>query len=249
MNKKYIVITRPLSESTELKKHLTSLGLHVFTYPTISFKLSKLSKRDKKILKNIEVFDWIVFTSKNGVKFFLTTVKKLKIDTSKIKKVAAVGSKTAEEVKKNNLPFTFTPSKFTTTHLGNELPDVKNKRILLPRTDIANKNLTKILKKRGGNPIDITIYNTTFAKTPSKEFEDLLDRNLISCITFTSPSTVKGLLGRFSKKDVSQIVSLPALSIGPVTTKTLKKYGFKKIYTADTFTVEGLVTKIKKYIL
>lgn len=252
MNKKYIVITRPLAESKNLQKQLKRLGFKTLIYPTIEIQKNLLTEEAKKHLAHISSFHWIVFTSQNGVRFFVETLRELDIDPAILQKkyIAVVGPKTAEEVKKHQLPVHFIPSKFTTEHLANELQNIQGKKILLPRANIATPKLTEQLEKRGAHVTNIPIYNTKLTEIHNKEFEKLLETNQILCITFTSSSTVKGFLKNIEDMHMDTVIfSLPVVSIGPVTTKFLKQSGFQNVYMADTFTIEGMFTKLKENIL
>src|SRR5258708_3780488 len=175
----------------------------------------------------------------------------LGVDTAilRTKQIAAVGPKTAEEVKKYQLPVHFIPSEFTTRNLANELKKVEGKKILLPRSNIASASLIKQLQKRGAIVMNVPIYNTGFVIKPNKTFEALLESKKILCITFTSPSTVEGFLKNIGAKVREKVLSLPVVSIGPVTTKALKHHGFQTIYTADIFTIDGMFNKLKENIL
>ncbi len=248
----YIVVTRPIKESRELKKKLEELGLSVFSFPSIRIHKTVLTTEIQKPLKNLASFDWIVFTSQNGVRFFIEALNKLRIDIEilRTKRIATVGPKTAAEAKKYHLPVTFIPSEFTTKDLAQQLEHIEGKTILLPRANIATPTLTESLKAKGALVTNIAIYITEFTTTQTNEFETLLEHNEIRCITFTSPSTIEGFLKHIQGiQKKAEILSLPVLSIGPVTTEALKKHDFKKIYTADEYTIEGMFSKLKESIL
>src|SRR5258708_308685 len=208
---RYIVITRPLAESERIKKQLEDVGLQVFLYPSIAIQRKPLTEETKKYLEDIVSFDWILFTSRNGVRFFMEELAELGVDTAilRTKQIAAVGPKTAEEVKKYQLPVHFIPSEFTTRNLANELQKVEGKKILLPRSNIASASLIKQLQKRGAIVMNVPIYNTGFVIKPNKTFEALLESKKILCITFTSPSTVEGFLKNIGAKVREKVLSLP----------------------------------------
>lgn len=251
MNKKYVVITRQLSQSKELVVFIEKLGYNIFLFPTIETRKNKLSSEAEKHLKNISQFDWIIFTSVNGVDYFMEVIQSLDIEHKILKKMylGAVGPKTAQALKKYNLPIHFIPSQFTTKSLAKELPNIKDKKILLLRAEIANPTLGKILRKRNATVVNIPLYKTIFIKNPKINFKKLLTAKKIACITFTSPSTVKGFLKNIEIGLLSDVFSLPVVSIGPVTTNALKKAGFKRIYTSSISTIEGMITKMKESIL
>jgi len=251
-DKKYVIITRPEKENKTFVKGLEKMGLHASLYPMIGISKLKISQSTKQYLLDLASFDWILFTSINGIRFFIKALKEAKVDLSVLKKIkiAAIGTKTAEIVKKNHLSVHFIAAEFTTENLASELKNVKGKKILLPRADIATPVLIQNLEKRGAQVVNIPVYQTKFISSLDKTFENLLERKKILCITFTSPSTVTGFMKNIEAMEVSKdIFSIPVLAIGPVTTKSIRKFGFQKIYTADTFTEEGMLEKIKEVIL
>jgi hydroxymethylbilane synthase len=249
---KFVVITRPENASVIMQKYIEALGLLTYFYPSISIAKSKLSKKAYKILSDIKSFDWLVFTSQNGVRFFVAALDELGIPLTSLKnkKIAVVGKKTAEAVKKYNLSVEFVPTKFTTQALANEMQNIKGKKIFMARANLANQLLTKRLEERGAIITDIPIYNTSFIENDNPEFESLLKNQQIYCLTFTSPSTVKGFINNIKNSPIKKSVfTIPAISIGPVTTKSLEKHGFQKIYTADIYTINGMIAKLKESIL
>lgn len=248
---KFIVLTRPHEESYELKKKLESLNIPVFVFSTIFIKKNQLTSTMINELKNICQFDWILFTSKNGVIYFLEELQTLGINYKVINKIhlGAVGPRTKEELEKFGLPVHIIPSVFTTDELGKTIKNVKGKKILLPRSDRANPILTKILTKKGAIVTDIPIYKTNIITKENKEFIEIIKNNQITYITFTSPSTVEGFMQSISKKYHDQLFQIPVLSIGPVTTKTAEKCGFKHILTAENHTTDGMLRKLKEDIL
>lgn len=245
----FVVVTRP-EEEKDFEKKLVGLGLRVVSYPTIKIEKNKLDEKDKKYLKNLSNFDWLVFTSRHGVSFFMEEIKKIRIHPKSLenKLIAAVGSRTADEIKKIGLHIDFMPKEFTTENLGKGLKNIKDKKILLARSDIANPVLEKILRLKGAEVKNISIYKTGFISRPNKIFQKLLKEKNIKCLTFTSPSTVEGFIKSINPLK-KEILSLPVLSIGPVTSKKAKELGFMNIYTAKEHTINGMIIKLKENIL
>jgi hydroxymethylbilane synthase len=251
-DKKYVIVTRPEKENKTFIKGLEKIGLHAYSYPTIAISELKISQATKQYLLDLASFDWILFTSVNGVRFFMKALKEAKVDLLVLKqvKIAAVGSKTAEILKKQQLTVHVIPAEFTAGNLANELKNVKDKKILLPRVDIATPLLVPSFEKKGAQVVNIPVYQTKFVFSLDKTFKNLSENKKIICITFTSPSTVRGFIKNIETMKLNKAVfSIPVLAIGPVTTKSLKKFGFQKIYTANTFTEEGMLAKLKEVIL
>src|ERR1700722_4136475 len=151
INEKYVIVTRPEKENKTFIKHLEKMGLHAYSYPTITISGLKISQATRKYFQDLASFDWILFTSANGVRIFIKMLKDEKINLSVLKKVkiAAVGTKTAETLKKNDLTVHFIPAEFTTENLANEFKNIKGKKILFPRADISTPLLVKALEKKG----------------------------------------------------------------------------------------------------
>lgn len=248
---KYVVLTRPAEQEDLFSEKLQQAGLKVFPFSTISVSKKALSAVSHKQLADISSFDWIVFTSRHGITHLLEHLKKLKIDSNILhkKKIAAVGPKTAEALQTHGISPAFIPTIYTTEKLGKHLPQVKTKKILLARSNIANPVLTEILKERGATVVNIPIYKTVLHKKPSKELGRLVESNNVLCVCFTSPSTIDGFMKSIPASMKELVVSLPILSIGPVTTAAAEKFGFQNIYTAKTHTTDGMLTLLRQNIL
>ncbi len=250
MTDNYIVITRPLEDEKTFSKQLEEINIQIFLYPTIQIKKNTLTGVEKEAVKKLDTFDWILFTSKNGVRYLLDVLDGLGVNPSLLnhKKIGAVGPKTAEELKANGLTVDFMPAQFTTEALAKEFPEVKAQNILLPRADIASETLTKLLTRRGAKVTNIPIYKTEYRVKPNQGFEKLLNEHKIAYITFTSPSTIHGFFNSLNKESNPSVLSVPVLAIGPVTEKTAKKEGFTSVFVADTFTTEGMIKKLKEIV-
>lgn len=246
LKNKLIVITRPELDNLLFKQQLEQYSAQVYLFPTI--KIVDVQNADT--MHDITKYNWIIFTSANGVDFFMSTLKRLRIDQEilKNKKIAVVGPKTAEKAKEYDLSVDFIPSKYTTDQLVKELINIKNQKILLPRSDIGSKKLVQDLKDKGARVTDMPIYKTQFIDTHDCIFKKLLETQNIDYITFTSPSTVEGFFSRLKKAKQNKVFSIPILSVGPVTTRVAKKYGFQNIITADTYTTNGMIKKLLEIV-
>lgn len=242
LEKKYIVITRPEPENTILEKKLQQYGASIYNFPTIQITENNI---DKQILTEIHSFDWIVFTSSKGVEAFMHNADQSLITILKNKKIAVVGPKTAEKLTSYNLKANFMPTKYTTHDLAKELTEIAGKQLLLARSNIASKELVTDLKKKKAIVTDIPMYTTESITTPDKAFEKMIKNDTVNCLTFTSPSTVIGFFDRIGNAEIKQkVLAIPVISVGPVTTKTAKEYGFTHIYTADEYTTDGMIKKL-----
>lgn len=245
---KYVVITRPAQQNEHLQKQLERVGLQVYSFPTIKITNSILTKREKDALQNVTSFDWILFTSSNGVRYFMQEISKMGVSIAMLQKIrfGAVGPKTAEEAANYGLAIRTIPESFTTKALGKKFGSMRGEKVLLPRADIASDVLPELLRGKKAEVMEIPIYRTKVIPTSDKKFIDMCKSNQIACIMFTSPSTVMGFVKRIKGKD---IFTLPVIAIGPVTAQAAREQGFQNIFTAAIYTTEGLVRKVKEVIL
>ena len=146
--KKYIVLTRPEEVDTEFRKRVEQTGYKLLSYPTIRIRTSKITAEIRQTVQNLASFDWLIFTSSNGIRYFIKLLHDFKIPLSVLGtvKIAAVGTKTAEEINRYGLTVSFIPAQFTANDLAHQLPKVHGKRICIPKAAIASPFLAKQLK-------------------------------------------------------------------------------------------------------
>ena len=176
---------------------------------------------DKEI-KRINKYKWIVFASRYGVYYFFDRLFKNNYDARKLQniKIAAIGSSTANKLKEYGIIADLIPVKENSDGLVNELKNkIKNKKILLLRSDIADKGLKEKLKRYKAKVKTIITYKN---KIPD-EFQEI-DLNIFNSIMFTSPSTVRNFL-KIHKKVPENI---EIRYIGAVTSNEAKKLGLFK---------------------
>ncbi len=243
---KKVLITRAKNQALPLSKKLKNLGAIPLKLPTIKI-IPKNSAELDGTIGNLNKYDWIIFTSVNGVKFFWQRAKKIGFTAKEISqiKIAAVGPATAYALKKRKLKVNFFPKNFLTREIVTGLGKLSGKRVLLPRADIAKSELKEILSQKGAIVNQVSAYSTILAKSSSK-LKTILKEEEIDWITFTSSSTVKNftqLLNGINKKILAKT---KIACIGPVTAKTAAKAGFTVDIVAKIHTIDGLVDAIVK---
>lgn len=246
----YVVITRSEEKSKPFIEALHGLGLQTINYPTTKQVKALSSSEFEEYLSLLPSYDWLIFTSSNGVRFFVEAMEEIGQTVKNLPqiRVATVGEKTAQIAKQHGFNVNFTPSTFTIQALTEEMPEVKNKKILIPRSALGNPDLETELEKKGAMVTDMPLYTTITQKINLDKFWSLHTANQILCLTFTSPSSVAGFIENVGSK-LSPLLSLPVCSIGPATTAALTNYKFNHIYTASPHTTEGMITKIKQSVL
>ena len=242
------LITRTHEGNVVEKGKLQSFGAKVIELPSISITAPSSWKRTDGAISRLEQYDWIVFTSANGVKSFFDRVKKkdpellARLQKRGSPRYACVGPATKRELEAAGFMCSLQPKEHKGASLGKELAqrmDVKGTSILLARAEVANMEMLRILRKSGAKVTDCPVYRTvTLSKSlPPNFIEKITD------ITLTSPSTVDGLLSSVS---ATKILSHKILihCIGPVTAKRARARGLNVETVAKAHTIDGLVEDI-----
>ena len=239
---KKILVTRTRQQASNLTKKLVNLGAEVIEFPTI--KISPPSDNFESLdaaIKNLQSFDWIIFTSANGVEKFFARLKFFKLDARIFynAKVAAIGSATAEKLSDFGIVADLVPAEFRAEGLISELQNkVADKKILIARAEVARDILPNELEKLGANVTVAKVYKTESA---AENFSKIADEK-IDLVTFTSSSTVENFVATVGA-DYLQKVKTAA--IGSITAQTLKNFGVTADIVAEEFTIAGLVKAIK----
>ena len=246
-----IVVTRTREQASQLSGQLSNLGAEVLEIPTI-----KIETPDEKIalveaLQGIGEYNWLVFTSPNGVTSFFDLFFKAFDDIRALGNVrlAAVGPATAAKLKELHLRVDVMPEEYVAKKVGAALKkfeDLENLRVLLARAQVANPDLPKELEDMGAIVDDVAVYKTV------PETEDVtgaaakLTETGADWITFTSSSTVENFHSRFDlTKLLKQFPNTKLASIGPETTKAITALGLKPTVEAKQHTIDGLANAIR----
>ncbi|AOY75454.1 uroporphyrinogen-III C-methyltransferase [Clostridium formicaceticum] len=246
---KRILVTRTRQQASDLSRQLKELGGEVIEFPTISIEAPEDFTSIDKALKNLTVFQHIIFTSVNGVKAFFNRLKQLEIDIRSIglAKITAIGSATKETLEDKGVLVDILPEVYTAEGILEAVQGrvKEGERVLLPRADIARRALTTGLKEMGAIVEEVDIYRTVI---PTCRREDLIEilKNPLDYITFTSSSTVKNFLEILGEENKSLIEGRKIASIGPITGKTLENLGLSVDIQAKHYTIEGLVSSIRE---
>ncbi|MFZ8832440.1 MAG: uroporphyrinogen-III C-methyltransferase [Thermodesulfobacteriaceae bacterium] len=246
---KRILVTRTREQASKLKEALVELGAQVFEVPTIKVEYI-LNGETLTKLKELPRYDWLVFTSENGVIAFFSALAKLDLDLRFIanQKIAVIGPGTESALKKYIIKPDLRPEKDYTQEgllAAFSLVDLKGKRVLLIRAKVARDVLPKGLAELGANVEILPIYETKLPEE-SKEKLVLILRQGVDVITFTSSSTVENFFKLLEGTEVKLSKVLFAV-IGPITANTLRQYGFEPEIIAKENTIQGLVSAILEY--
>ena len=245
---KRIVVTRTRKQAGALTGQLRALGADVIELPTIRIEPPTDLREFAELVQDGHTYDWIMFTSPNGVDAFFEIFFKLYDDAREIGgvKIAAIGPATAQRVRDFHLHVDLQPEEFVAEAIVKEFQKqggAENLRILLARAEKARDVLPKELSKLGA------IVDEAFAYRTVPETRDVTGarRRFVDegadLITFTSSSTVENFLGLGLPWPKGMLVA----SIGPITSNTAKDNGLRVDIEAKRHDIAGLVDAIRKH--
>ena len=245
---KRIVVTRTRSQAGALTNQLRALGADVFELPTIRIEPPSDLREFGELVQDAHIYDWIVFTSPNGVDAFFEMFFKLYDDTREIggAKIAAIGPATAQRVRDFHLHVDLQPEEFVAESVVRQFQKqggVENLRILIARAEKARDVLPRELSKLGAIVDEAFAYRTV---PETRDFTGARQRFLdegADLITFTSSSTVENFLAL----GLPWPKGMRVASIGPITSKTATERGLKVDLEAGRHDIEGLVEAIRKF--
>jgi uroporphyrinogen III methyltransferase/synthase len=246
---KGVVVTRAREQASSLVSDLTELGACVFEFPTIEIAELDDYSPVRKAIAALGDYDWIVFTSANGVKYFWRELAILGLDTRALGgcKVAAIGPATAEALAGRGVTPDFVPEKYIAESVVDGLfaLGIKGKKVLIPRAAKAREVLPEELAKAGCEVAVLPVYETRLASADPAEIVSALQHGEINYITFSSSSTVENFFAMIAPDVLRGELGAAKLAcIGPVTARTLEKFGFTAHIQPEEFTIPALVAAL-----
>jgi uroporphyrinogen III methyltransferase / synthase len=249
---KKIVVTRAREQASDLVIRLLEMGAEVLECPTIKVvPVEDLKPLDSAIF-SLKSYDWIVFTSVNGVRYFFERLFSKGLDTRALGhlRTAAIGPATADMLLRFGLKTDIVPESFRAESVVESFlkENIRGKKILLPRAREARPILPVELRKMGADVDEINTYHTVQDRKNADILLEDLQNNNIDMVTFTSSSTVKNFKSLIPAGMFSSLLTRVTIAcIGPITADTAKELGFNVHVMADEFTIPGLCKAIVQY--
>ena len=242
---KRIVVTRTRKQASVLSDKLRALGAHVIEMPTIRIEPPSDLREFAEIVQDAHTYDWIVFTSANGVDAFFNVFFKLYDDAREIGgvRIAAIGPATAQRVKDFHLHVNLQPDEFVAEAVAREFKkqeSIENLRILLVRAEKARDVLPRELSAAGAIVDEAFAYRTVPETRDTSGARRQLAQDGADLITFTSSSTIENFLAL----GLPWPKGMRIASIGPITSKTARDQGLKVDVEARRHDIDGLVQAV-----
>lgn len=249
---KRIVFTRAESQTAELAEKLTARGALSLLLPLLSFAPPGDYSAMDSALARLDGFDWVFFTSANAVRAVASRYETLGGSwktATKLPRIAAVGPKTAEELRRAGLPVDYVAKKHSGAALAEELgPELSGRTILLPRSDRADPDLPAALRRQGAKPTELLVYRTLLAsEVDQAKLREVLNGQA-DALLFFSPSAVHHFVDLLDREHLATLPDkVTIMALGPVTAEALREASFQHILVAEDTTADGVITTLEKH--
>ena len=251
-----VVLTRPRAQAGKLARLLEDAGAEVVLFPTIAIGPPPDAAALDRAVAHAAEYDWIVFTSVNGVRVFFErfTAQRRDVRAFAGVRLAAIGPETAAELARRHLHPDVVPAEYRAegliAALGGE--DVRGRRFLLPRAAGARAILPEALAARGAVVDEVVAYEAVLP--PDADVSGLraaLGEGSIDAVAFTSSSTVRNFVTLVSENDVGRLIrdGRPAIAcIGPVTAETARAAGLAVAVEPQAYTAAALAAALTEHL-
>ncbi len=248
---KRALITRPAAQAEEFAELLRAEGAEPVIFPLIKIVPTPDTASLEDAVNRLDSFDWLFFTSANGVRTVAPYLKKA-LSQARASgrfpvKIAAVGPRTAQECEELGLDIAFMPRQYSVEAIAREFPEtIAGRRMLLLRAREANPALPEQLRAGGAHVEEIAVYSAEPTDADAAQLRKLLSNGNVDIITLMSSSTVRSLANLLGD-DMAQLrkKNIQVACLGHVTAQTFKQAtGHAADIQADIYTMQGLIQAI-----
>jgi uroporphyrinogen III methyltransferase / synthase len=245
---KRIVVTRAREQASDFAGALAALGAVVIEFPTIEIRGPDSWELLDSAISRLDQFDFLIFTSVNGVHFFMSRLQTQRRDAGALAhlEIGAIGPATAQAARRAVLKVDFMPREYQAEGLLESLEgrDVSGKHFLIPRAKVARDLVPRVLTERGATVKVVEAYQTVSPRYAPGEVTRRLTPSP-GVLTFTSSSTAKHFVEIVEHEGLLAAMKNCAIaSIGPVTSQTLRELGLGVTVEARESTIAGLVAAL-----
>ena len=249
---KRIIITRPQEQIEDFKTQLAQLGAEVIAFPTIEIREPASWDALDEAIRQIDQYQWLIFTSVNGVKNFFARYLLSEKDIRQLKgvKISTIGPATEKAIRAMNLNVEVVPNEFKAEGLVESLKGkvMKGARVLVARAKVARDVLPEELRKQGARVDVVETYQTTIPKASSSQLQQILEERPVDMVVFTSSSTVSNLAEIVEPLSLKKFLAgITVAAIGPITAQTAKTYDLKVSVQPSQYSIPSLVKAIHHY--
>ena len=246
-----IVVTRTREQASQLSKQLTERGAEVIEIPTIRIEAPDDRATLVDAMAGLGEYDWLIFTSPNGVAQFFEYFFKSFEDVRDLGalRIAAVGPATAAKLAELHLKVDLMPEHYVSSDIAKAFKafqNIENIRMLLLRAQVANPELVRALEDLGAIVDDVSVYKTVPETEDRTGAAARFNEQGADWITFTSASTVQNFHARFDlSATLQKFPKLQTASIGPETSKAIRALRLEPTVEAKVHTIDGLLKALE----
>ena len=247
-----ILVTRAVHQAGKLSDGLRALGAEPIEVPVLEIRPPDTFEPLDIAIRKLGSFDWLLLTSANTIRSVAARCEKLGVDFSALEKlkVAAIGSATAEAARKAGFRVTLVPVSYLSENLVSALgPAVVGKRVLLARAKVARDVIPDALSKLATEMVLVDAYQTALAEGSQELLVKALATGL-DAATFTSSSSVRNLAEVAGEAHITfPLAGVAAISIGQITSATLREFGWEPAGEANSSDIPGLLAAVERVLV
>ncbi|NHM30497.1 uroporphyrinogen-III synthase [Neobacillus terrae] len=246
---KKVLVPRGKKQAKSFSQLVETFGGIPIEIPLIAFRPIQPNDELAAIFNNIKSYSWIIFTSNTTVDTFFSFLSKDEI--SHLPKIAVIGERTQKVVKEKGVEVSFLPSGYVAETFAKEFVSFikEGDKIFIPKGNLARDVIAEELRRFGTIVDEAIVYETYLPEESRLKLADLLKRNELDILMFTSPSTVDHFMAVVEENHLrDQIKECMVACIGPVTKEKLKSYGLLVHASPKVYTVEAMIKSMAEYI-
>jgi len=245
-----ILVTRPIEQAETLCRRLSEIGIEAIAVPMVAIHPPQSFDALDRVLRELDRYQWVIFTSVNGVRPFFerwgALAGNIVIPTSM--RWAAIGPATAASLIARGVAKPWMPTQYLSEALARDLPDVAGRRILRVRPEVTTPILVEGLRARGGIVDEVVAYRTIEGPPGAQDLLAEALRRGIDGVIFTSASTVRGFARLLEATGGAHhhLPTLELIAIGPVTAAAIEATGWHADLVADEHDIDGIVQQLQR---
>lgn len=244
---KKILVTRAKAQASALSLKIEKYGGIPIVIPLITCEAIDDKTAIESVIKSIHTYQWIVFTSKNGIDYFMAELQRMKAILPPTCNIAVVGKKTKEVLETYGYSSNVIPDEFVAESLAEKLKATvkSNDRILIPKGNLARNVIADTLRSNSIHVTELDVYNTIIEKSSNNKLYLAIKNNELDVVTFTSSSTVNNFVRLLEGTDWrNYLKNIMFASIGPITSQTMKENNIPIHIEAKEYTIQGMLNAI-----
>ncbi|MFI5339619.1 MAG: uroporphyrinogen-III C-methyltransferase, partial [Candidatus Methylomirabilales bacterium] len=252
---KRILITRAREQASSFAQVLEAAGAEVVEFPTITLAPPESWAPLDAAIGRLRQYQWVIFTSANGVRFFWERLQKTDRDVRDLSgvTVCAIGPATAAALRSLGIRADIVPAEFKAEALVEAVCAVapaeglRGARVLLVRAAEAREVIPEELTRRGAQVDVVPAYRTMKCTTDAEGLRAMLRDGKIHAVTFASSSTVRHFLDLVGDETRELLKGVVVASIGPITAETASRYGIVSHIMPENYTVPALADALVRH--